>query len=247
MRKKENIGTRFERLVEILTVLRSEHGCPWDREQDERTIVNYFLEEVFEATDAALADDSPSLQEELGDVMMEVVFLAQIYKEKGLFTIADVLDGIIAKMIRRHPHVFEGQKQVTSREVVERWQEHKYSEKKRESVIEGLPRSAPALLQAYQVGQRAASVGFDWEAAPGVLDNDSPKIREEIGDLLFSLASLSRLAGHNPELALRESIGKFQRRFRAMEKELKSLGLSFDRMNTEEMDLVWERIKKKPL
>jgi tetrapyrrole methylase family protein/MazG family protein len=262
MRKKENTGTRFERLVEILTVLRSEQGCPWDREQDERTIVNYFLEEVFEATDAALADDSRSLEEELGDVLMEVVFLAQIYKEKGLFSIVDVLDGIIDKMTRRHPHVFERKRQITSREVVESWQNHKDSEKKRQSVFEGLPRSAPALLQAYQVGQRAASVGFDWESAPSVLDKvreevqeldqalrngEGRRIREEIGDLLFSLASLSRLAGHNPELALREAIGKFQRRFRAMEKELRGRGQRFDQMNIEEMELVWERVKKKLL
>jgi tetrapyrrole methylase family protein/MazG family protein len=231
MEKKESIGRRFERLVEILSVLRSEHGCPWDREQDERTIVNYFLEEVFEATDAAMADDSRCLEEELGDVLMEVVFLAQIYQEKGRFTIATVLDGIIQKMVRR-------------------------------SVFEGMSRSAPALLQAFQVGQRAASLGFDWNEARDVLDKvkeevgelesaiqagEDKSIGEEIGDLMFSLACLSRLAGHNPELALRAATRKFQRRFRAMEKVLKSRGRKFSGMELEEMDQVWEMVKKNPL
>jgi tetrapyrrole methylase family protein/MazG family protein len=262
MEKKESIGRRFERLVEILSVLRSEHGCPWDREQDERTIVNYFLEEVFEATDAAMADDSRCLEEELGDVLMEVVFLAQIYQEKGRFTIATVLDGIIQKMVRRHPHVFARRRRVTSREVVASWQDHKNSEKKRRSVFEGMSRSAPALLQAFQVGQRAASLGFDWNEARDVLDKvkeevgelesaiqagEDKSIGEEIGDLMFSLACLSRLAGHNPELALRAATRKFQRRFRAMEKVLKSRGRKFSGMELEEMDQVWEMVKKNPL
>jgi tetrapyrrole methylase family protein/MazG family protein len=262
MEKTESLGRRFERLVEILAVLRSEQGCPWDREQDERTIVDYFLEEVFEAAEAALANDPQCLEEELGDVLMEVVFLAQIYQEKGYFSMAAVLDGIIHKMTRRHPHVFERQRPVTRREVVESWQERKNIEKKRGSLFEGMSRSAPALLQAFQVGQRAGSVGFDWEDAPDVLDKvkeevrelesalrsgEDTKIREEIGDLLFSLASLARLAGHNPELALRAATRKFKRRFRAMENELKSQGRKLGGLTLEEMDLVWEKVKKNPL
>jgi tetrapyrrole methylase family protein/MazG family protein len=262
MENKESIGRRFEKLVEILALLRSEQGCPWDREQDERTISDYFLEEVFEATDAVMADDSLCLEEELGDVLMEVVFLAQIYQEKGRFSIAAVLDGIIAKMTRRHPHVFGGQRMQTSREVAECWQDQKNSEKSRRSVFEGLTRSAPALLQAFQAGQRAAACGFDWSGALDVLDKvkeevqeleyalragEDKRIREEIGDLLFSLASLSRLAGHNPELALRAANRKFKRRFRAMEREQESTGKELRRTSPEELDKLWKKVKKETL
>ncbi len=262
MKKRESVGRRFERLVEILAVLRSEQGCPWDREQDERTITDYFLEEVFEATDAVMEDDSLCLKEELGDVLMEVLFLAQINQEKGRFTIAAVLDGIIGKMTRRHPHVFGGQKLKTSREVAESWQEQKNAEKKRRSVFEGMSRSAPALLQAFQAGQRAAACGFDWGGALDALDKvkeevkelefairsgEDSEIREEIGDLMLSLASLSRLAGHNPELALRAAIRKFKRRFRAMEEEQESTGKELRRTSLEELDKLWKKVKKETL
>jgi tetrapyrrole methylase family protein/MazG family protein len=262
MKKRKDVGRRFERLVEILAVLRSEQGCPWDREQDKRTITDYFLEEVFEAADAATQDDFLCLQEELGDVLMEVVFLAQIYQEKGHFSIAAVLDGIIGKMIRRHPHVFGGQKLETSREVAESWQEQKNIEKRRRSVFEGMSRSAPALLQAFQAGQRAEACGSDWGGPLAALDkvkekveeldlvirSGKPKeIREDIGDLLFSLASLSRLAGQNPELALRASIQKFKRRFRAMERELESRGEELRATGSEDLDKLWKKAKKEPL
>jgi tetrapyrrole methylase family protein/MazG family protein len=262
MKKRESVGRRFERLVEILAVLRSDQGCPWDREQDERTIADYFLEEVFEAADAVMTGDSLCLQEELGDVLMEIVFLAQIYQEKGLFSIAAVLDGIIGKMTRRHPHVFGGQKLKTSREVSDSWQEQKNAEKKRRSVFEGMSRSAPALLQAFQAGQRAAARGFDWSGALAALDKvkeeveeldlairagEAKEIREEIGDVLFSLASLSRLAGHNPELALRAAIQKFKRRFRAIEGELESRGEEHGGTRLEDLDKHWKKAKKEPL
>ncbi len=262
MEKKETIGGRFERLVDILAVLRSEQGCPWDREQDEQTIADFFLEEVFEALDAVMADDSRWLEEELGDVLMEVVFLARIYQEKGRFSIASVLDGIVHKMIRRHPHVFDRQRRITSREVEESWQDHKNSEKKRMCTFEGMSRSAPALLQAFQAGQRAGVYGFDW---PGVLDvlekvkeeiqelekalrtGEGKSIREEMGDLLFALANLSRLAGHNPELALRAATRKFKERFGALEKELKRTGQKLGRVSLDEMDKIWEKVKKEGL
>jgi MazG family protein len=262
MKKRDSVGRRFEKLVEILVVLRSEQGCPWDREQDERTITDYFLEEVFEAADAVMADDFLCLQEELGDVLMEIVFLAQIYQEKGHFSISTVLDGIIGKMIRRHPHVFGGQKLETTREVAESWQEQKNTEKKRRSVFEGMSRSAPALLQAFQAGQRAAVCGSDWGGALAALDKvkeevaeldfairsgEAREIREEIGDLLFSLSSLSRLAGHNPELALRAAVLKFKRRFRAIERELESRGEELRGTSLEELEKLWKKAKKEPL
>ena len=256
------IGRRFERLVDILAILRSEKGCPWDREQDERSIANYFLEEVFEATDAVAAADATSLQEELGDVMMEVVFLARIYAEKGRFTISDVLDGIVNKMIRRHPHVFAGQNVSSCREVVSSWQEHKAAEKQGRALFDGLPRSAPALLQAFEVGQKAAAYGFDWGSPFSVLEKvqeelgelgnalqegDEKKVQEEIGDLLFAAASLSRLAGHNPELALRAANEKFKERFLRLEKELLRRGKKLGSATLEEMEEAWDRVKGRGL
>jgi MazG family protein len=209
-----------------------------------------------------MADDTLCLEEELGDVLMEVVFLAQIYQEKGRFSIAAVLAGIIEKMTRRHPHVFAGQKMETSREVAENWQDQKNSEKKRQSVFDGMSRSAPALLQAFQAGQRAAACGFDWSGALDVLDKvkeeveelefalregDDKKILEEIGDLMFSLSSLSRLAGHNPELALRAAIRKFKRRFGAMERELRSRAKEIGRTSPADLDKLWKKVKKETL
>ena len=228
MDAEEKPGKRFDRLVSIMALLRSEQGCPWDREQDEKTIANYFLEEVYETMDAVMADDGRRLEEELGDVLMEVVFLVQIYREKGRFSMASVLDGINRKMIRRHPHVFARRNSVSSREVARSWQEHKNAEKKRRSVFEGMPGSAPALLQAFQAGQRASAGGYDCPDARDILESvkeelggveaalgtqPAEKVRERIGALLFSVASLSRLAGHNPELALRAATRKFLKRF----------------------------------
>ena len=228
MNSEEKPGKRFDRLVSIMALLRSEQGCPWDREQDEKTIANFFLEEVYETMDAVMADDARRLEEELGDVLMEIVFLARIYQEKGRFSIASVLDGIIQKMIRRHPHVFARRSLMSSREVAKSWQEHKNAEKKRRTIFEGMSKSAPALLQAFQAGQRAAACGFDCLSAGDVLervkeklreveaaliDQSAKKVREQIGALLFTMASLSRLAGHNPELALRAATRKYQKRF----------------------------------
>ncbi len=230
----ERVGPRFDRLIAILALLRSDEGCPWDRQQDERTIADYFLEEVYEAVDAVLADDARRLEEELGDVLMEVVFLAQIYREKGRFSMASVLDGINQKMTRRHPHVFATKSALSCQEVTASWQEQKNSEKRRRTAFEGLAESAPALLQAFQAGQRAAARGADWPSVEDVLDKvrqelgevekalgrrETDPASEEIGNLLFAVASLSRVAGHNPELALRAATRKFKERFSAMEEE----------------------------
>jgi len=262
MERDETVGRRFERLVEILGILRSEQGCPWDRQQDERSIANYFLEEVFEAVDAVAAADAAALREELGDVMMEVVFLAQIYAEKRSFTISDVLDGIVDKMTRRHPHVFGGRRISSCREVVASWQENKAAEKKGRPIFQGMPKSAPALLQAFQIGQKVAAYGFDWGNAPAVLEkvkeeveelgtalqgSMDQKVQEEIGDLLFAVASLSRLAGQNPELALRAANQKFKERFLSLEKELLKKGKKLGGASLEEMEETWERIKRRRL
>ena len=179
MEDTRTVGKKFARLIEILDILRGEKGCPWDREQDEKSIANFFLEEVYEAVEALYSQDYTSLAEELGDVMMEVVFLARIAKENRNFTITDILEGINNKMIRRHPHVFGKKIQDDSAGVWQAWNRQKLEEKKRESVMDGMTKSNPALLTSFQMGVRASSFGFDWSHPGDVLQ----KVKEEITEL----------------------------------------------------------------
>jgi len=216
-------GEKFQALVGILDRLRSPGGCPWDREQDERSIANYFLEEVYEAVDALFRGDAAALAEELGDVLMEVVFLSRIYEEKGSFTVADALDGINAKMIRRHPHVFGEDRCEDSRRVLEAWIRRKSEEKNRAGPFEGLAATAPALLAAFQIGVRAAQHGFDVLTAAdalakakdrivgleGELDSGGKALEEGLGEAFFALADVARLLRVNPEIALRRANEKF--------------------------------------
>ena len=251
-------GEKFQKLVDILDALRGPDGCPWDREQDEKSIAGYFLEEVFEAVDALGRGEPAALAEELGDVLMEVVFLARIHAEKGNFSVADALDGINAKMIRRHPHVFGGERIESSRRVLDAWVRQKNSEKKRESPFEGLPASAPALLSAFQIGQRAAQTGFDWPTAADALrkadeelreieaavaGGDAAAVEEEVGDALFALANAARLLKVNPEIALRRALIKFSGRFAALRAEFERQGRDPEGATLDELDAVWERIK----
>jgi len=258
MDNAETAGKKFQSLVEILDTLRGEQGCPWDREQDERSISGYFLEEVYEAVDAVYNNDHQALAEELGDVLMEVVFLARIYKEKGKFSISDSLENIIQKMIRRHPHVFASQKRRTSKKVIQEWQRQKKQEKSRTSFFDGLVKSSPALLEAFQIGQQASSFGFDWSQAVDALQKIKEEVSElenalktegeedihkEIGDVLFSMANVSRLLRVNPEIALKQANRKFVDRFRSVEEKLKQEGKSIHQASLEEMDKIWEDIK----
>jgi len=250
----------FEKLVKILDVLRSEKGCPWDKEQDEKTIVNYFLEEAYEAVDAVLSGDPQSLKEELGDVLMEVVFLSRIFKEKNEFTIQDVLEGINKKMLRRHPHVFGPNPIDNSDEVINLWNRQKKNEKKRSSVLDGMASNLPSLLKAFQIGQRVSSYGFDWkrplhalekvkeeldELEKALQSGNKEEAAEEIGDLLFSLANVSRLLDVNPEIALRQTNDKFIRRFRFIEERLKEQGDELGKVSLDELDILWEASKAK--
>ncbi len=252
-------GEKFTRLVEILDALRGEKGCPWDREQDEKAIINFFLEEVYEAVDALYSQDYPSLAEELGDVMMEVVFLARIAKENQNFTISDILEGINNKMIRRHPHVFGNEHQKSSAGVRQAWNEQKQDEKKRESVLDEMTKSSPALLTAFQLGARVSSYGFDWHHPTEVLQKvkeevvelekairrkQKDEISDEIGDILFSLANLSRHSEINPEIALRKANQKFIRRFRFVEQRIKQENKGWEQVSLEEMERIWEEAKK---
>jgi len=259
MKEQELAGQHFLRLVKIMNALRSENGCPWDREQDEETITNYLLEEVYETVEAISSSDLASVSEELGDVMMELVFLAQIYTEKKKFTITDVLAGINQKMIKRHPHVFGGKKTETSKQVVRDWNKQKTTEKKRESVFDGMVVFAPALITAYQMGQRVSNYGFDWEnpllalkkvkeeisELEKAIENEAAndEVASELGDVLFSIANVSRLSGVNPEVALLATNRKFIQRFKYVEEMLKRLGKSLEESSLEEMNEIWEKAK----
>ena len=231
MEEAVTAGKKFQKLVEILDVLRGDQGCPWDREQDAKSICDYFLEEVYEAIDAVLEDDHKALAEELGDVLMEVVFLARIYKEEDKFTISESLENINQKMIRRHPHVFAGKEKKTCQIVIDDWMRQKKKEKNRGSFFDGLVKTSPALLEAFQIGRHASSFGFDWdqpleahqklkeevsELEKALKDRRKEEIQLEIGDILFSIANVSRLSGINPEMALKRANRKFVNRFRSL-------------------------------
>jgi len=255
-----NAGKKFQRLVQILDTLRSENGCPWDKEQDEKSIAHYFLEEVYEAVEAISKDDTKTLAEELGDVLMEIVFLARIYKEKEKFTIFDVLEGINQKMIRRHPHVFGRKRLKSPKKVLDEWNRQKKEEKERRSLFNGRVKSLPSLLEAFQIGQRVSAYGFDWRNAFDALQKVKEEVSElekalrerkereifhEIGDLFFSMANVSRLLGINPEIALKQTNEKFIQRFKFIEKRLKESGRELGQVSLEEMDKIWEEAKKK--
>lgn len=260
MKNAAKAGKRFERLVEILDILRGENGCPWDKEQDERSISNTFLEEVYEAVEAISQGDVKALAEELGDVLMEVLFLARIYKEKEKFTISDVLEGINQKMIRRHPHVFGHKQLKTSEKVIDQWHRQKKEEKERESLFDGMVKNAPSLLEAFQIGIRVSPYGFDWSSPMEALQKIKEEVTElekalkakkddevfqEIGDIIFSMANVARLLGVNPEIALKRTNKKFVDRFQTVERKLREGGKDLSQTSLEQMDDLWEKAKVK--
>jgi len=258
MRSTRKAGQEFQELVGILGTLRGPGGCPWDRRQDVRSIADYFLEEAYEAVEACLSGRPLAAAEELGDTLMEVVFLARLFEEKGRFSVTDALARINRKMVDRHPHVFAGRKVRGSRQVVDEWQKRKLREKGRESVLDGLGGNVPALLGAFQLGQRVSACGFDWPDVSGAL----AKVREEVGeldgalrarrrravedefgDLLFALANVARHLRINPEVALRRANRKFAGRFRQVERRLRETGRDTRSASLAEMDEIWERVK----
>ncbi len=253
-------GEAFEKLLKIMETLRSEKGCPWDRAQTHETLKSYLIEEAYELLESIDQQEPEKIKEELGDLLFQIVFHAQIASEQGRFTMEDVLEAIAQKMLSRHPHVFGQDRADTPEEVLDRWNEHKKKEGKlKESLMEGLPKALPALLRALRAQERAASVGFDWDAPEGALDKlyeeteelrealaekDPEAVASEIGDLLFTLVNLSRLARVNPEEALRQATDRFIHRFRAMETKARQIGRSLEDMDLEEMDKLWEETKK---
>jgi MazG family protein len=262
-------GQRFQRLVEIMRTLRSEQGCAWDRQQTLKTLRPFVLEETYELLDALDQDDYEALKHELGDFLFEAVFLAQICEEEGRFSIADSIQSIADKLIRRHPHIFDARAGLTPAEVKQQWEEIKAQERRdagqpEKTVLSGVPRSMPSLLRAYELSTRAAQVGFDWVKTGDVIDkaeeelrelrdavqNTGPKSREaeeEFGDLLFSLVNVARKLGIEPEAALRVANDKFQRRFDDLERHVKADGHAFRDLTLDQLEEYWQRAKARPL
>jgi tetrapyrrole methylase family protein/MazG family protein len=250
--------SEFEKLEKIVATLRGPEGCPWDREQTHASMKPYLLEEAYEVLDSIDGPDASGLAEELGDLLLQIVFHARLAEEKGDFTMADVIRSINEKLIRRHPHVFGEADIRTAEEQTRHWEKIKKLEGK-SSVLDGVPRTAPALLRAYRVQQKAATVGFDWKSAGPVLDkvreelaeleaeigtDRSDRISEEFGDFLFSMVNLSRFLRLHPEECLSSAVDKFTGRFRRMEVLFRERGLSMEGRTLEEMDAVWNEVKR---
>ena len=255
------------RLVEIVATLRSPDGCPWDREQTIDTLKPFVLEETYEVIEAIDRHDHDALQEELGDFVFEAVFVAQLESEAGHFSIADSLKSIADKLVRRHPHVFkrdDGEAALQSGDQVRvRWEEIKAQERREQGAVEkpktllsGIAPALPALLRAYHIGTRAASVGFDWARAKDVVGKireeveelaearqDPARAEEEMGDLLFAIANLARKMGIEPESALRKANDKFTKRFTDMEQRIGASERAMREMTIEELEEEWSRSK----
>ena len=242
----------FSKLVAMLEALRGEHGCPWDRKQTIKEFKTYLLEEVYELVDAIEKEDYGALQEELGDLLFHIVFISQICREKGVFDIGKVVAAVYEKMYRRHPHVFGNATRDVP--VEKRWEDIKREEKDNYSPLGDVPRMMPALLRAYVISRRAARTGFDWPRLEDVYQkmaeeveelkeaesSGSPSaVREEIGDLLFTVANIARFQGVDPEDALRFTCDKFVRRFTYMEEKTDLAGAS-----ATTMDALWNEAKK---
>jgi MazG family protein len=258
----------FETLLGIMARLRGPDGCPWDREQTLETLRPYLIEETYEVLDAIERRDWDHLPEELGDLQLQIVFQAQIGSEENLFTIDDVLARINEKLIRRHPHVFGDESARTAGDVVHRWEQIKAEEKLAkgggkadggDSILDGIPRAQPALLEAQEIGKKAAKAGFDWpEFAPLVeklqeeteellearAGGDQNHIEEEVGDMLFMLVNIARHAGVHPEFALKRANAKFRQRFRHVEEGLRQRGKSLAAAQLDEMEELWQQAKK---
>jgi len=264
-------GAKFERLVEIMATLRGPNGCPWDKEQTFNTLKPMMVEEVYEVLEAIDNQDYDHLSEELGDVLLHIVFQAQMGKEESRFDIDTVIDGICTKLIRRHPHVFAGENGGTADDVLKNWEVIKAAEAAekaaktpnagpvRKSLLDGIPSKLPALHEAHQISSRVARVGFDWPNIEGVFEKLHEEVRElreaisekkqadiedEVGDLLFVLVNIARFMKVDSESALKRANRKFKARFQHMESELVRSGRQLDQTPLDEMEHLWKIAKK---
>ena len=257
-------GAAFTRLVQIMARLRAPDGCPWDREQTLRSLARYVLEEAAEVVDAIERDDAVGLREEVGDLLFEGVFLAQVSQDQGGFDVTAALVTVCAKLVRRHPHVFEQDAVLTPEQVKAQWDAIKAQEKaeagrERVHLLDGIPLAEPALVRARTICSRVATVGFDWPTADAVLaklDEEAGEVRdamaagdrdaieEEIGDLLFVIANLARKLDVDAESALRRANLKFTRRFMAMEARLLEDGVPLGEASLDRMEEAWQATKR---
>ena len=247
---------RLRQLVEVVRGLRSPEGCPWDREQTHASLRATMLEEAYEVLEAIDEQSMGKLREELGDVLLQVLMQSEIAHEAGEFTLGDVADAVREKLVRRHPHVFGSTVVSGADEVLRNWEALKAAEYGRESALDGVQRSLPALQWAWSLQRRAANIGFDWPNVDGALDKIREELEElreaptveareaEFGDLLFSLVNVARKLGMNPEDALRAATGRFEARFRMMEQKAKAEGRALKDLPLDEVDQYWEAAKR---
>jgi tetrapyrrole methylase family protein / MazG family protein len=261
----------FQKLVNVMARLRAPGGCPWDREQTHSSIRTYLIEEAYEVLDAIDSGDDKKFAEELGDLLLQVLFHSQMAGEASRFDILDVIRGIHDKMIRRHPHVFGRKYAKNSAEVLKNWEIIKMQERAASgaasatqetavSHLDGVPRGLPALLEGYQLTKKAARIGFDWENAEGIFDKLQEEIRElrevidsdeparmegELGDLLFVVVNLARSLKVDPEIAMKKSSAKFSRRFRAMEQLAREKGTTLSATPRRQMESLWDEVKRR--
>jgi len=266
-------GEWFEKLVALQARLRARNGCPWDREQTHTTLRTYLVEEAYEVLDALQSGDDAKFAEEMGDLLLQIVFHSQIAAEEGRFTVADVIREVHEKMVRRHPHVFGEKRAKDAAEVLRNWEQIKAQERRTEtengrpratsaekSLLDGVPRTLPATLEGLQLTKKAARVGFDWEDAAGIFEKmreecaelrhaldkkEGAKVEEEIGDLLFAAVNLARFLQVDPEIALKNANAKFSRRFREMERLARASGRAFEKVPRGEMESLWEAAKRR--
>lgn len=259
MDKKPDI----EKLTALMKTLRGPGGCPWDKEQDLKSLAPFIIEEAYEVVSAIDSEDPDELKEEAGDLLFQVIFLSQLASEKGDFTLTDVIETSLDKMVRRHPHVFGDTTAETSEEVLKHWAEIKKTEKKAErpkGLLSGVPEGMPALMRAHKVSQKASRAGFDWKDVEGVLEKvteelneffvavrgrDRENMEEELGDLLFTIVNVARFLEVNPEDALRKTVGKFIRRFHDVERAVEKMGVDPSSVSMDKMQKLWDEAKSR--
>ncbi len=278
-KRSPSMSAHFTKVIELMATLRAQNGCPWDRKQTHESLKPYLLEETYEVLETIDQGDQAKLREELGDVLLQVIFHSQIAAEVGTFTVEDVLDTLAEKLVRRHPHVFGNGEQTgtltNSEQVLNQWEHIKRAEREAaggtQSALDGVPKTLPALLRAYQTQARAARVGFDWPHNAAGLEQIFGKVAEEVGelkealaqagsgpnqpgrqtdieaelgDILFSLVNLARFVKVNPEEALRRSTNRFIDRFHLVETQAAEKGTSLTDMTLAEMDELWDEAKR---
>ncbi|MFO7716884.1 nucleoside triphosphate pyrophosphohydrolase [Desulfosarcina sp.] len=258
-------STPIERLAALIETLRGENGCPWDKKQTPDTMAVYLIEEVYELVEAIISKNADAVCEEAGDVLFQLLFVVNLFRESGDFGLEDVIEKNIAKMTRRHPHVFGDASADTPEKVSQNWEKIKRLERGgagRHSVLGSIPRNLPALLKAAMVSERAAKTGFDWDDLSGVMDKameewmefskevntaegaaGSDKAALEFGDIMFTMVNVARFARIHPEIALIRSIQKFEKRFNYLEERAKESGRNLDSLSVQEMHVLWDEAK----